>query len=46
MNNTGEILTTFKLEYGADWIAQQDIIQFKVHNPENLIPDSSDEQDK
>ena len=45
-DNTGESLTTFKLEYSAAWIAQQDIIQFKVHNPENLIPDSSDEQDK
>ena len=45
-DNTGEILRTFKLEYGADWIAKQDIIQFKVYNPEILIPDSSDEQDK
>ena len=46
MNNTGEIFTTFKLEYGADWIAQQDIIQFKVYNPDNLIPEPSDEHKK
>ena len=45
-DNTGEIMTTFKLEHGADWIAQQDIIQFKVYNPENLIPEPSDEQNK
>ena len=43
-NTTGEIMTTFKLEHGADWIARQDIIQFKVYNPENLIPDTSTEQ--
>ena len=46
MNNTGETLTTFKLEHGADWIAQQDIIQFKVYNPDNLIPEASGEQNK
>ena len=45
-DNTGEIMTTFKLEHGADWIAQQDIIQFKVYNPDNLIPEPSDEQNK
>ena len=39
-------MTTFKLEHGADWIARQDIIQFKVYNPENLIPDTSTEQNK
>ena len=43
-DTTGEIMTTFKLEHGAEWIARQDIIQFKVYNPENLIPESSDEQ--
>ena len=45
-DTTGEIMTTFKLEHGADWIARQDIIQFKVYNPENLIPDTSTEQNK
>ena len=45
-DTTGEIMTTFKLEHGADWIARQDIIQFKVYNPENLIPEASDEQNK
>ena len=45
-DNTGEIMTTFKLEHGADWIAQQDIIQLKVYNPENLIPEPSEEQNK
>ena len=45
-NTTGEIMTTFKLEHGADWIARQDIIQFKVYNPENLIPDTLTEQNK
>ena len=39
-DTTGEVMTTFKLEHGAD------IIQFKVYNPENLIPDTSTEQNK
>ena len=45
-DSTGESMTTFKLEHGADWIALQDIIQLKVYNPENLIPEPSEEQNK
>ena len=42
----GEIMTTFKLQQGPDWIAQQDTILFKVYNPENLIPDTEPQQDE
>ncbi len=37
-DESGEVKTTFVMKENIDWLAHQDSIQFKVWNPEKLVP--------